>query len=276
MIQELLDEIVSYFSYLQSQHGDFAAFHNACIPLEGYMAKRAPYTINRNPYCLFVKSDPQVWNHCVQRQEKVVRRCEDGAFCGTCYTGMGEYVFPIQDLDRRVLGFISVSGYKIDPETAKSKMRHFSWKFGMPLNTLEHLYGESLREPTEPSEILQARIAPLCNMFVLLHHALGMIPESCVEPQKQSSILGHAIVYLQRNYTQEIRTEQVANHCHCSVSTMSHLFKKQTGIFLVHPCKELVVILLLDILVVTPIGRITGIPTHHLEGIDHYQYCIRV
>lgn len=71
MVTRLLTEITAYFEYLTRQHGDYVAFHNVKIPLEGYMAQLAPYNINRNPYCLYVKSKQEVWNTCIARQERL-------------------------------------------------------------------------------------------------------------------------------------------------------------------------------------------------------------
>ena len=109
MVSRLLTEISAYFEYLARQHGDYVAFHNVKIPMEGYMAQLAPYNINRNPYCLYVKSKPEVWNTCIARQGKVVNCCASGPFCGTCYAGMGEFVFPVLSADGAVLCFLSVS-----------------------------------------------------------------------------------------------------------------------------------------------------------------------
>ena len=45
MVSRLLTEISAYFEYLARQHGDYVAFHNVKIPMEGYMAQLAPYNI---------------------------------------------------------------------------------------------------------------------------------------------------------------------------------------------------------------------------------------
>lgn len=228
MVTRLLTEITAYFEYLTRQHGDYVAFHNVRIPLEGYMAQLAPYNINRNPYCLYVKSRQEVWNTCIARQGRVVDCCAGGPFCGTCYAGMGEFVFPVFGADSAVLCFLSVSGFCIDAQSAMCKMRHFAGKYDLEPEKLQRVYQESVRTDVPQMEELRARIAPLCNMFALLHRELSQLPPKALESQRQSSLLSHAIVYLQKNYTLPLRTEDVAAYCHCSVSTLSHLFKKET------------------------------------------------
>ena len=192
------------------------------------MAQLAPYNINRNPYCLYVKSKPEVWNTCIARQGKVVNCCANGPFCGTCYAGMGEFVFPVLSADGAVLCFLSVSGYCMDEQMSTQKMRHFARKYDLQLEKLKEVYQESVRTDAPQIEELRVRIAPLCNMFALLHRELSQLPPKALESQRQSSLLSHAIIYLQKNYAQPLRAEDVAAYCHCSVSTLSHLFKKET------------------------------------------------
>lgn len=228
MITRLLDEIAAYFACLQQDHGDYAAFHNYKIPLEGYVARLAPYYINRHPYCLYVKSNPDAWNHCMARLPKLEPLCTGGMFCGVCYAGMGEYVFPVQDFDGVVLGFISVSGYAVDREQALSKLQHFAHRYDIPEEHLLEVYRTAETPPPDPT-VLKARIAPLCNMFVLLYHALREVLPQGAEMQRESSLLSHAVFFLQKNYMTDATSADVADYCHCSVSTISHLFKKQMG-----------------------------------------------
>ena len=145
VVSRLLTEISAYFEYLARQHGDYVAFHNVKIPMEGYMAQLAPYNINRNPYCLYVKSKPEVWNTCIARQGKVVNCCASGPFCGTCYAGMGEFVFPVLSADGAVLCFLSVSGYCMDEQMSMQKMRHFARKYDLQLEKLKELFGRMRR-----------------------------------------------------------------------------------------------------------------------------------
>ena len=229
MITRLLDEIAAYFTFLKAQHGDYVAFHNFHIPLENNMARLALHNINSNPYCMFVKSNPEVWNQCIARQGKVAERCAEGAFCGVCYAGMGEIVFPITDTGGDILGFISVSGFRVQPELAKAKMRHFAGKYQMDDRQLLEVYQHATRPVPADLEGLKARIAPLCSMFVLLHHELQGVYTGGTESLRQSCLLSHAIVFIHKNYTNNIQMADIAAECHCSVSTLSHLFKKETG-----------------------------------------------
>lgn len=228
MITELIAEIFSYFSYLSQQYDDWVAFHNFKIPLDGYVAQLAPYYINRHPYCLYVKANQCAWNHCIDRLSALPELCTGKPFCGVCYAGMGEYVFPVRDLDDTVLGFISVSGYDISANVGISKMKHFAEKYGISSEELMQIRQQSLRKEVRIEE-LQPRITPLCRMFVLLYHALMDIMPKDTDTLKESNLLSHAVWFLQKNYRENVQMSDVAAYCHCSVSTLSHLFKKQMG-----------------------------------------------
>ena len=229
MNNSLIQDITAYFEYLKKQHGLYVAFHNACIPLSGMMAELSRYNINSNPYCLYVKSSDSAWNHCIRRQPKVFDRCESGPFCGTCYAGMGEYVFPITD-EEKILGFIDVSGYCFDRELSLSRIRRCAKRYDLSVDALIDSFEKNLLPPISDTALLHTLIAPLCHMFVLLNKRLLPLQNSrSSDTGTLSSVLGHAVVFLERSYTQSIHTADVAHACHCSPSFISHIFKKNMG-----------------------------------------------
>ena len=230
MIEQLLQDIINYFEQLKQKHKIYVAFHNATIPLGNYMAQLSPYNINSNPYCLCVKTNDQAWAHCIKRQPKVFEKCKKGPFIGTCYAGMGEYVFPILDFEQKVLGFIDVSGYCFDMKKSQSCICYISKEYAILPNVLEESYVSNIIEPPYELEELRSLISPLCYMFVLLNLRLvalyGNVP---TEHDTHNYTLSHAVVFLERNYTQPIQLTDVAQACHCSVSYISHIFKDSTG-----------------------------------------------
>lgn len=229
MIDNIINDIIEYFDYLKDEFGYFAAFHTDKIPLENYMAKLARYNINSNPYCLCVKSCDDAWEHCIKRQPKVYSKCSEGAFFGTCYAGMGEYVFPITD-NGEVLGFIDVSGYCFDEYKAKRAMRYVSSEYAIEHDMLVSAYKNNILPPVDDYSKLKVRISALCNMFVLLNRELNTIYSRSAQRNSSGSfILNQAAVFLNRSYSQNIHVSDIAAHCNCSVSYISHMFKKNMG-----------------------------------------------
>lgn len=229
MVKRILQDITSYFDLLISE-GYYVAFHNLSIPLQDYMGVLTPYNINSNPYCLLVKSSQEAWNHCIERQEKVRNACSGGAFCGICYAGMGEYVYPIRGRNGAPQAFISVSGYRLQEKAAARRIAYVAQKYHLNEQELKKTYRKSLKDLPKDPDALAARIMPLCHMFELLNLLLADLCGNDVESMTRSSILSHAVVFLRRNYAQPVNVGDVAKACHCSPSTLSHMFKKELGI----------------------------------------------
>lgn len=229
MIKEILQDITRYFDLL-IEEGYYVAFHNLSIPLQNYMGVLTPYNINSNPYCLLVKSSQDAWNHCIERQEKVIKACNNGPFCGACYAGMGEYVYPIRGENKEPLAFISVSGYRIQEDTISRRIAYIAEKYHLNEQELDNTYRISMREIPPDEEALAAKIMPLCRMFELMNVLLTQMRVDGVENMTRSSILSHAVVFLRRNYARPIQVEDVAHACHCSASALSHMFKKELGV----------------------------------------------
>lgn len=229
MIQEVLQDIIRYFDDLQAE-GYYVSFHNLAIPMDSCMEKLTPYNINSNPFCLLIKSSSEAWNYCIKRQKKVLEACTGGPFCGICYAGMGEYVFPIRSKLGEPLAFLSVSGYQIEKERAMERITGVARRYHYSEAQIKQSYDRDLKEELPGFDDLSGRIAPLCRMFELLNILLSELPHGAVGNSAQNNILSHAVVYLRRYYASSVSSSDVAEACHCSVSTLSHLFKKKMGV----------------------------------------------
>ena len=156
--------------------------------------------------------------------------CCNGPFSGVCYAGMGEYVYPIRGKDGNTLAFISVSGYRMHEDTVAQRINYVAQKYHLNRQELIATYRKSVRGLSPDTESLTAKIMPLCRMFELLNLLLVELNANEVESMTRSSILGHAVVFLRKNYAQPISVKDVSDACHCSISTLSHMFKKELGI----------------------------------------------
>ncbi len=229
MVQELVRDITRYFDYLNSQ-GYYIAFHNLSIPMDRWMRELTPYNINSNPFCLLVKSSSEAWTHCVKRQERVLKACAGGPFCGMCYAGMGEYVFPVFGREGEPLAFLSVSGYQINETQAMQRIAAVARRYHHSREQLVSSWQRDLKSVLPEQETLSVQIAPLARMFELLNMLLCDLPDGAVGNPAENNILSHAVVYLRRHYAEKFTAADVANACHCSVSTLGHMFKRKMGI----------------------------------------------
>ena len=211
MREKLISDINQYIEHLNGQ-GLFVTVHGKGI--SGLLE----YNIHRNPYCALVKTDSEAWRKCINCQQKVFREYKREQFFGMCYAGMEEYVFFVNDKT-----FVSVSGYGIDKDNAKLRITRISKEFYLDKDELINVYENSLKHEKEDVEVL---IKPLCHMLYLLQMIKADVPET----ETKNTVFDSLVSYVQYNFMNDITIDSVAQACACSPSTVSHLFKKHTGV----------------------------------------------
>jgi len=177
------------------------------------------FNIHDNPYCVFVKSIDGMWQHCIEKQGKVNEKCKNGSFCGSCFAGVWEFVYPIKREDE-YMGFISVSGYKSDK--AESYISRVAKKYNIPEEKLAVAYS-SLKCDTPTKEWVDTLILPLCNMLELAY--IKNEKNTVSETDSITDILQ----YIKRHHSQSITLDDICKHFECSRSYVSHLFKRSVG-----------------------------------------------
>ena len=176
------------------------------------------FNVHENPHCIYVKTFPAAFEHCIYRQKKILEKCKSGAFCGTCYAGVQEYVYPIYD-SNSLVGFISVSGYK--NKIYRSYIEKCSAKFNIPLESLQKTI-LSLKNKMPDKIYVDILINPLIRMLELAYIKLSDIKCS-------TNIIDDVIKYTNRHYQENITLNQICTIFSKSRSFISHTFKKETG-----------------------------------------------
>ena len=211
MREKLINDINRYIEHLNGQ-GLFVTVHGKGI--SGLLE----HNVHSNPYCTLVKTDSEAWKKCVNCQQKVFREHKRGELFGMCYAGMEEYVFFVNDKT-----FVSVSGYGIDKNRAIERINRISKEFYLDKNELINVYENSLKHEKEDVSVL---IKPLCHMLYLLQILKAELPET----ETKNTVFDSLVSYVQYNFTTDISIDDIAQACACSPSTVSHLFKKHTGV----------------------------------------------
>ena len=176
------------------------------------------YIIHQNPYCHYIKSLHNV-NICSLRQGKVYDKCAKGDFFGVCFAGVSEYVYPVLH-EGSVVGFISVSGYLTESPEAEEKLRHFSEKFNANYDTLQTLRHQYLKTNIPKKETVDTLIHPLISMLELFY------AQSNLSRLIRNQLYVEMLYYISENYHQQITMQTLSRHLNFSVSTLSHIFKK--------------------------------------------------
>ena len=178
------------------------------------------FNIHDNPYCSYIKSLPGGHAHCLAQQKKVMNRClrEKNGFCGACYAGVVEYVYPLSDGDD-VIGFVSVNGYACDE--CDRCISSVSEQYSCSVDSVKREY-RKLKAKIPPKKEVDTLILPLCKMLELAY----MKQPQCA---RDTSLIGEIRRYVQRNYASDVTEDLLCERFSCSKSYFSHGFKKNTG-----------------------------------------------
>lgn len=220
-MQNILRDISSYTDYLIRTHHLFISFHACFADSIIYSDELIRYNFHLSPYCRYIKTVCGTWDKCVEKQKKVIEKCKDGEFCGSCYAGVLEYVYPIESGITQT-GFICVSGYRQDID--RTKIAHYAEKYVVSYSKLERQWNTELSDKVPDKEFIDTLIHPLTAMFLLAYDKLKS-PAISSDPLMQS-----VIHYINQNHTSKITMGMLAERFHCSVSTLSHRFKKSFGV----------------------------------------------
>lgn len=231
--------LVQFLEQLRLQHGlqicikDYTGFIR--IDKQLYQAL-VPYLAHSNPYCLFVKHDKKRFSHCLSMLKKIAtasidQRC---SFCGTCYAGVSEWIVPIF-ADNLLLGAICAGYLPVDMEEARSRIDRAM------VNAAEDdkqkavdLYAAYI-VPNEADVRAQLPALEFIASFLsytyrFSHYSLDsteLIPKR--NKMEDKMLCQQVVEYINQHASEDISMQDIADYCFVSVSTISHVFKKNLG-----------------------------------------------
>ena len=214
-----VESIKKYILFLKTERGLSITLHPAEKDELIIASDLMTFNIHDNPYCIYVKNFPEAQNHCIERQKKVLDKCKHGSFCGSCFAGVREYVYPISGVSG-IVGFICVSGYQ--SENAQSYIEATAQKYFIPERTLGDAYA-ALNKNMPPKEEIDTLLIPLCNMLELAYI------KSVDDGKNEEQLIDRVIRDIKQYHTRQITLDDVCSRLSCSRSQISHTFKKHTG-----------------------------------------------
>ena len=123
------------------------------------------FNIHENPYCIYVKTCKEAQEHCIYKQAKIVEKCGNGSFSGTCWAGVKEYIYPVTH-ENKVIVFICVSGFA--DEKKDEYISSVSKKYDLDYRLLQESYA-TLKKDMPEKERVDTLLYPLCHMLELAH-----------------------------------------------------------------------------------------------------------
>ena len=211
--------IENYIHYLKTKCDLSVSLHmydyNNLINLSALI----PFSFHDNSYCVYVKTCKDAYGQCCLKQTKTKIKSRNGAYLGSCYAGVQEYVYPIYNAEEPI-GFVCVSGYQC--ENAESRLNSVSQKYDLGFEKLSAFYN-TLKTKIPPKDEVDTLIHPLCEMLELAYI------QSKKKPYYLQSFAERVAHYLVVNHTKKISSKDVCEHFSCSRSYMSREFNRYTG-----------------------------------------------
>ena len=175
------------------------------------------FNVHENPYCVYVKTCENAQLHCIKKQPQIIKKAKNGSFCGVCWAGVKEYIYPITH-DDNVVGFISVSGFS--NSNGNEYISAVAQKYDLNYRQLKSTY-KTLKKDLPDKDYVDTLVYPLCHMLELAHI------KAAQETQTGDTLIGRIIQYLKKHYMQNITSELLCKEFHCSRSTLSKIFNKE-------------------------------------------------
>ena len=228
LMRSIVSDIVSYMLYLRDRLGYEVSVHQIDAFAAGYMTELRSFNNHECMYCRYVKGNTQIALECIRHQRALCNRIGMEPFFGTCWMGVGEYVFPLFDNDHTIVGFISVSGYRGDPEKTRAQTAKACKRYGLnPEETA--CIQSSLKEDIPPFEEVKQVIEPLKYMFMLFQQYMERFAVYFIGADLGASELFGRISFFLRNHLNENWSEAaLAKYFSVSESTLSRMFRVYT------------------------------------------------
>ena len=115
---------------------------------------------------------------------------------------------------------MSVGGYLSGTEESRKKVAHFSEKYHAELSTLEELQRQYLKKSIPDKKSIDALIHPLIFMLEAYYDDFDL------KRVEYDTVYRLMLNYISENYHNHITMQTLAEHLNFSVSSLSHIFKK--------------------------------------------------
>ena len=224
------EHILNYLEYLKKEHSLYITIHSVG---DNLCCKYADYNVHLNPYCLYLKTNGDLWSECIRSQDEIVKRCAEGSWLGVCHAGVAEYVYPVMT-EGVVKNFISVSGYRPAPDSALySKAMHkldkLCRRFELDPVQTKTAYEQHLKQDIPDKAFTDVIIEPLCDLLRLEYLEIGGQAGRVNGISRRDQLYYNVCNQIRGRHNQKIDLEGLCRDMHYSVSYISHMFKKRSG-----------------------------------------------
>lgn len=231
MIDRAINDLTAYLSHLEQTFGLQISCHDFSALTQTYAEQFSAFSAHLSPLCAAVKSDYRAFEQCRLHQYALLSKCGKESFSGMCPCGVWEFVFPLT-VGEITVGFLSVSGYRSREKAALYRIRQTARRYGLAEDKLRQAFLK-LNPELPRKEWLYVVLSVAARLYELAY--LAEYGEPLGPPAPPSAALYvnlYLLGYIREHFTEPLRVPQLAKLCHCSVSYISHMFRKQNGVSL--------------------------------------------
>ncbi len=211
--------IRNYIEYLKQEHSFEISFYNGTKPGNKILNDLLLYSVHTNPYCIYIKSKHKRHMQCVSFLNSIQKQCDEEICEIECPCGVKQYIIPIR-YEADLFGYICVGSAK----GSKSTVEKYAEQNGIDKTELLYKYNNLLEPKLYDKKLVLTLIKPLAAMITVLFLQSPMVDKS------KANNLYESILYELHNGPRNRKTiAGIAEACHCSTSTVSHVFKKNSG-----------------------------------------------
>ncbi len=221
MESDVLNDMTHYIDFLR-QNGYsvvVSAPHKVFTPC---MAVLMDYEIHLPSVCNFLKSHPRTAGKCISHKRRFEKTDFPGLCYRCCYAGVEEYVYPVYLEGKRIL-CIHLSGFRGQISQAQRLAQRWEERCG-PGFAARY---QELTAQVPPPETAEALAAPLAYMAQALYRECQAQADAETPAQR---LCRKVRAYLYENYSNPLRSRDIAAALGYSESHLRAVFLAQTGI----------------------------------------------
>ena len=223
--------LFDFFQHISTQYNIQIAIHDftgVVTGNPGFSRTLYPFLIHKNNFCMYIKSNKNLFNRCLCKRENIARKCYKmkQGFFGMCYAGVEEFVIPVFHNDELVL-VIFAGSFRQHPESALYRISKLAQSHDLKYETLLQHYYESFSSSVPQIETIRNLLSIAAQYLEYIYAELCSKQKHTKTTSSSDYVWIHAIEFINNNYQEPLFVRQIAEYCHCSESHINHIFKRK-------------------------------------------------
>ena len=229
MRKRVIDEICDYVKFLNDTYNIEVTLHPLGWDDYLFHTRIVECNSHKNVLCQQLKiANHESNNMCFEEQYKCFeKRNGPDSYFFTCFAGVTQFICPIyRGVD--AVGYIAVGNFYEDKRAGLQLLKTYCDTENINYKNMKDFYEDAITELKFSKEFLDTIIAPICSMIEVAYLQSSDVP---LYDDDESFYL-RLLSYIKTNYTKKLSVEYLSKRQNCSVSYLSHFFKKQSGMSL--------------------------------------------